>query len=212
MNHGIKKDKNPGCAVIVFAKAPLPGYAKTRLEPVLGPQGAARLAARMIEETLKRAIAAEVGPVELCCAPDASHWKFQQAAALHGIALTAQGAGDLGERMNRALTRSLKNHRRVVLIGTDVPDLGPVQLREAAQALLSQPAVFAPAVDGGYVLVGLAQPMPLLFRGIAWSTRDVMTQTRQRLNKLGVTATELALMRDVDEAEDLAYLPREWLD
>lgn len=199
------------CALIVFAKAPVPGYAKTRLARVLGDEAAARLAARMLEDTLARAMASQIGPVELCCAPDTSHAQFQQAASTHGISLTLQGEGDLGVRMDRALTRCLQNHRRAVLIGTDAPDLDAAYLLQAATLLLTQPAVFGPAFDGGYVLVGLAQPMPLLFKDIAWSTDQVMAQTGEKLDRLGVRGEELPMLRDIDEPDDLQHLPGNWL-
>ncbi|HRH88817.1 MAG TPA: glycosyltransferase, partial [Rubrivivax sp.] len=83
-------------AVIVFAKAPVPGLAKTRLAPALGEAGAAALAERMLRHALAQAVAADVGPVELCAAPDASHPALQAAAAEQGARLTEQGTGDLG--------------------------------------------------------------------------------------------------------------------
>ena len=67
-------------------------------------------------------------------------------------------------------------------------------------------AVFIPAKDGGYVLVGLRQPQPGLFHGIDWSTERVMAQTRQRAHALGVALRELAPLWDVDTPDDLARL------
>lgn len=202
------------CALIVFAKAPVPGYAKTRLAPVLGDEAAAHLAARMLAETLSRAVEADIGPVELCCAPDAAHPAFIHAANLYGsrLTLSLQGEGDLGARMHRALVRNLASHPRALLIGTDAPRLCAAMLRAAAQALLTHPAVFAPASDGGYVLVGLSQAAPALFDGIAWSTSEVMAQTRERLDRLGMTRIELPTLDDVDEPEDLVHVPKEWLE
>lgn len=199
------------CAVIVFAKAPIAGYAKTRLARAIGDQAAARLAQRMLAETVKNAVAAEVGPVELCCAPDDSHPAFTSAKSTHGLALTLQGEGDLGIRMHRALERTLRHHPHALLIGTDAPGLGPQQLRDAADLLRSHPAVFAPAVDGGYVLVGLSAPQPRLFEDIAWSTPQVMAQSRQRACELGLALGELPTLADVDEPEDLVHVPKEWL-
>lgn len=200
----------PDCALIIFAKAPEPGLAKTRLAPLLGVEGAARLASRMLATTALRALAAGIGPVELCCAPDAGHPQFHQLARDHGIALTEQGQGDLGERMHRAFERVLSRYPRAIVIGTDSPDLETTALREAADALSDHPAVFAPATDGGYVLVGLTRPMPVLFQDIAWSSSEVMSQTRQRLARLGVIAYELPMHRDIDEPADFVYLPEEW--
>lgn len=199
------------CAVIVFAKAPVPGYAKTRLIPTLGPVGAAALATRMLHETLARAAEAEIGPVELCCAPDTANPALMEAAHRYGATLTSQGEGDLGHRMHRALARRLQLASSALVIGTDCPGLGARELRDAAQYLADHRAVFAPAADGGYVLVGVSSLLPSLFEDIAWSTEKVMSQTRARLQALGLVAAELPVMHDVDTAEDLVHVPREWL-
>ena len=199
------------CPVIVFAKAPVPGFAKTRLMPALGAQGAARLAERLLEEALRQAVAAAIGPVLLCCTPDASHAAFQRMAKLFAVTLSVQGEGDLGLRMRRALEAALQSHSRVVLIGTDAPGLDAAFLRSAADALLQHDAVFGPASDGGYTLVGLSRPAPELFEGIAWSTPQVMAQTRARAAAAGLTWTERDPVADIDEPADLVHLPPGWL-
>lgn len=202
---------NTHCAVIVFAKAPVPGFAKTRLIPVLGENGAALLAKRMLHATLKVAVEAAIGPVELCCAPDASDTLLASAAAKYGADLMPQGGGDLGQRMYRALARHLQTTTSAIVIGTDCPDLGIHELREAARRLVDHPAVFIPATDGGYVLAGLSSALPSLFEDIAWSTEQVMAQTRTRLASLGLVAAELPAMQDVDTPADLVHVPQEWL-
>jgi len=203
---------NQCCAIIVLAKAPVAGLAKTRLIPALGAQGAARLAQRMLDETLAAATEADVGPVILCCTPDIDHPAFTSAARRYGVVSTEQGGGDLGARMHRALTTALQGCAAAIVIGTDCPTLDAPHLRLAAQALQAAPAVFIPATDGGYVLAGLARPMPMLFESIAWSTDVVMAQTRERLAQIGVVAAELSPMQDIDLPADLIHLPREWLD
>lgn len=200
----------PPCTVIVFAKAPEAGRVKTRLAAVLGMQGAARLAARMLDDALERAVHAGLGPVELCCAPDASHPRFQLAAA-RGIRLSMQGEGDLGQRMRGALERALQSSGRALLIGTDTPGLTPDHLRAAAAALGTHPAVVVPAFDGGYALIGLCAPCPPLFDGIVWSTPQVMHQTRQRARTAGIALAEMEGVRDIDETGDLVHLPAGWL-
>ncbi len=200
------------CALIVFAKAPVPGYAKTRLAAVLGADGAARLAERLLESTIAKAVAAGIGPVTLCCDPDLTHPVFARLANAHPIELSLQGGGDLGVRMHRALDRALRTHRRALLIGTDAPGLDAPLLREAADALIDHDAVFGPAVDGGYTLVGVANSAPaLLFGGIAWSTAQVMQQTRERLASLRLAHAELRELADVDEPADLVHVPSGWL-
>ena len=94
--------------IIVFAKAPRPGLAKTRLIPALGAAGAAALAARMLAHTLDQALASGVGEVELCAAPAPWDATWDGIELPDGIARTAQGEGDLGERMARAARRAIE--------------------------------------------------------------------------------------------------------
>ncbi len=115
--------------------------------------------------------------------------------------------------MRRALARRLATHARVLLIGTDAPALDAALLRQAAAALQSHDAVFVPALDGGYALVGLARPAGAparLFDGIAWSTPQVMAATEARLAELGLRAARLPPLADVDEPADLVHLPPGW--
>jgi hypothetical protein len=194
-------------ATVVFARAPVPGEAKTRLIPALGAAGAAALHERLVDRALATAAAAALGPVELCCTPDEAHPALAALARRHGARLGAQGPGDLGERMNAAFRRVLAGAPRAILIGCDCPALAPRHLREAAAALAGgHDAVLAPAEDGGYVLIGLARVPAGLFAGIAWGGPDVLEQTRARLAGLGWRWLELETLWDVDRPEDLARL------
>lgn len=200
-----------GTALIVFAKAPVAGLAKTRLIPALGAAGAAALAERLLEHTVAAGMAAGFGVVELCTTPEPGHPAFVRLASRHGLVLSDQGTGDLGERMNRALNRRLAGHPRAVLIGTDAPALDAAMLLAAAQALEGHDAVFVPARDGGYALVGLGRPAPRLFEDMAWSTAQVMATTRERARVAGLRWAELPAVPDIDVAADLVHLPPGWL-
>lgn len=194
---------------IVFAKAPVPGRVKTRLAPLLGAAGAARLQARLIGRSLETALAAGCGEVELCCAPHRRHAFFERCARLTGVQLTAQGGGDIGARMYRALARGLDCHDAVILIGSDVPSLRARDLRAAALALRrGADAVFSPAEDGGYALIGAARISKRLFRHVEWGTPSVMVDTRRQLRMLGWRWTELRTVWDVDRPHDHARLLR----
>jgi uncharacterized protein len=199
------------CRVIVLAKAPLPGFAKTRLIPALGADGAAALARRLFERTLEQALLAGLGGVEVCCAPSAAHAWFAPLANDPRLVLTDQGEGDLGERMARAIERALAQHAKVILIGTDIPALDAAHLRDAAAALDTHDAVFTPALDGGYVLVGLRRPARGLFDAMPWSTGQVMQRTRERLAQQGLSHAEGTPLADIDEPADLLHLPPGWL-
>lgn len=214
-------------SIIVFAKAPLPGFAKTRLAKHIGDQAAATLASRMLRAAIEQAVKADCCAVELCCAPDCSHPQFVQLRDEFGITLTEQGEGDLGARMQRALARVLQTQPYALLTGTDAPALDARYLRSAAEALQQQPCVFAPTFDGGYALVGvrqvppqspqnaspkqLATLLPLLFDAMPWSTPQVMPQTRTRLVQAGIAHAELAMLHDIDEVEDMIHLPAGWV-
>ena len=193
--------------IIVFAKAPQPGEAKTRLIPALGPAGAAALHARLLEQTLETAKAAELREVELCCAPDASHPFFAACAATYGVVLTEQGSGDLGDRMHRAVERALGAAARVILIGSDCAVMTPGYLGAAeARLALGSDVVLGPAEDGGYVLVALARNDRALFEGIPWGSAAVLEETRARLRALGWGWRELETLWDVDRPADLERL------
>lgn len=199
-------------ALIVFAKAPVAGLAKTRLMPALGPEGAARLAEQLLAHTLQQALALQVEHLELCVSPTDQHPAFERArhTALGRLHITLQGEGDLGERMHRAISRVLTVHSSVLLIGTDAPSLNTALLEQARQTLKIHPAVFVPALDGGYALVGLTRPAPALFTGITWSTPQVMQDTRARARQMGLRMTELPPVADIDEPADLVHLPEGW--
>lgn len=194
--------------LIVFTKAPAAGQAKTRLIPALGTVGAAALAGRLLDHSVAAGVAAGFAAVELCVTPSTAHPAFQRLQARHRrLAVTLQGEGDLGARMDRALTRALQLSPAVLLIGTDAPALDADMLRSAADALAESDAVFVPAFDGGYALVGLRRPAPGLFVGIDWSTDRVMQQTRGRAAAAGLRIIELPAVSDIDEPADLARLP-----
>jgi uncharacterized protein len=203
------------CRIIVMAKAPVAGLAKTRLIPALGADGAAALAQRLLEHALQQSLEharrAGLDAVELCCAPDARHPGFAAFAAWPGLVLTDQGDGDLGQRMARALDRALNGHATAILIGTDAPALVANVLHLAQAALRDHDAVFVPALDGGYALVGLRRPIPALFDAMPWSTPHVMPCSRERLAAGGASHVELEPVADIDVPADLVHLPAGWL-
>lgn len=199
----------PNARLIVFAKAPVPGQVKTRLAGQLGVRGAAILYRQMLWRMLRIAHVARLCPVELWCAPDTRHGFFVACRREYGVRLRPQGAGDLGQRMNRALNRTLADGHPVVLIGGDCASLGAKELRVPFEYLVAGRAVvLGPAADGGYVLVGLGQPCPEIFQGIAWGTKTVLEATRRRCARAGVDWIELSPGWDVDTPADLRRLRR----
>lgn len=196
--------------IIIFAKAPLPGFAKTRLIPALGQDGAAKLAQRMLLDTLREAIAAGIGTVELCVTPAIHHPAWRDIQLPAGIEISGQGEGDLGARLALAAERSLAGAGQVLLIGTDCVEMSGNLLREAAQALQQHDAVIHGTVDGGYAMLGLRRFSPFLFSDMPWSTAAVAETTIARIGQLGWSVHVGRMLHDVDEPQDLKYLPVQW--
>jgi rSAM/selenodomain-associated transferase 1 len=190
-------------AIAILAKAPIPGFAKTRLIPALGAEGAATFQHSLIVHAVETACAAATGPVALWCAPDATHPAFAALQA-RGIGLMRQADGDLGARMLAAFAAA---DGPALVIGTDCPALTANDLRTAAAVLRGgAEAVVFPADDGGYVLIGARRPEAALFEDMIWSTPQVMDETRRRLWQARLTWQEPATLWDVDRPEDLDRL------
>lgn len=196
--------------VIILAKAPLAGFAKTRLSPALGSAGAAELARYLLARTTAMAVAAGVGEVELCVTPAVTHPVWSSLALPSAVSLTDQGDGDLGVRMARVARRVTGAGEAVLLIGTDCPELGAEHLHRAARALQRHDATLIPTADGGYALLGLNRFHATLFESIAWSTETVAAVTLGRLDALGWTVTRHPEVHDIDEPDDLKWLPKDW--
>ncbi|MBC7918569.1 MAG: TIGR04282 family arsenosugar biosynthesis glycosyltransferase [Rhodoferax sp.] len=198
---------NDSTCIVIFAKAPIAGFAKTRLIPALGEQGAAELARQLLQHAVQQAAAAQAGPIELCVTPNTVHPDFAVLEHEHGVLLSLQGSGDLGERMHRAFERVLASHSSAILIGTDAPALDAPLLLAAQQALRTHDAVFVPAHDGGYALVGLRRPCEAIFHDMTWSTSTVMQETRRRAQNASIRWHELPPVHDIDEPQDLIHVP-----
>ena len=201
-------------ALVIMAKAPQPGHAKTRLIPALGAQGAAELAARLLSHTVQTCLATTAYDViEICATPDIDHPQFQRLAERYGSRLhwSTQTGPDLGARMCNVFERLLSVHQSVVLIGTDAPALTTPMLEGIVSRWQREDAVFVPALDGGYALIGLRCLHPRLFEQMPWGTSAVMQITRQRLREANAQALELEPVTDIDEPADLEHLPAGWL-
>jgi rSAM/selenodomain-associated transferase 1 len=193
----------------VFARYPAPGLVKTRLIPALGPRGAADLHAAMTRRTLelaaswaeRRRAAAELWISG--AGPDEVERPFGR-----GLPLREQQGADLGERMSRAFEALLAEADAAVIVGTDCPELSAAHLDQAFDALLRSDVVLGPALDGGYYLIGLRRPAPLLFDAIEWGTPSVRRATHERARAAGLELIELLPLRDVDGPDDLAVWTR----
>tara|TARA_R110002111_G_scaffold143696_2_gene209804 strand:- start:4333 stop:4974 length:642 start_codon:yes stop_codon:yes gene_type:complete len=197
--------------IVIFAKAPLAGMVKTRLIPALGLDGSALLAKRLLSHTVAQAIAANIGPTELCVSPTTLHPVWKELALPAALVWSAQGEGDLGERLARASQRVTANGESILLIGSDCPSLTAKKIRVAAMALDHYDACMVPVSDGGYALLGLNRHLDAAFIDIPWSTASVAQLTRQRILAEKWTLELFTPLHDIDEAQDLRHLPKSWL-
>ena len=194
----------PDSCLLQFAKAPLQGRVKTRLQSALGEAGSLQLHRALVDYQFRIHQASAVSNLELWCS--AEHDFFHQLVEGTGVQLVEQQGRDLGERMANAFADRLKQYNRAIIIGSDCPAIDGKYITQALEALDDVPAVFGPATDGGYVLIGLSCLNPTLFSDIPWGTGEVMAVTRSRLNSLGWVWKELSALPDIDRPEDLVEL------
>jgi rSAM/selenodomain-associated transferase 2/rSAM/selenodomain-associated transferase 1 len=199
-----------GSRLIVFVRYPVAGRIKTRLIPALGEDGAAALSREMTEHTMNwasRLAGKGEGGVEVRF--DGGSVPKMEAWLGKALRYVPQGDGDIGTRMDRAFRESFaEGIKKVVLIGTDIPELTVFHVREVWKALDEVDLILGPAHDGGYGLIGLRRPAPEIFQGPAWGTDEVLTETLAKAAAADLTARMLPAVRDVDRPEDLPLWER----
>jgi len=196
--------------VIIFAKAPQAGFAKTRLIPALGKDGAAALARKMLIHTLVASLDAKVNTVELCVTPHIDETAWNDISLPTKIEVSHQGEGDLGDRLSRAAERSIAKGESVILVGTDCIEMSGSLLSNAAQNLVEHDAVINCTTDGGYALLGFKQHNRRLFCDMPWSTAAVARTTIERIAQLGWKINIGQMLHDVDVPRDLQFIPKKW--
>ena len=184
-----------GAALLVIAKAPVPGRAKTRLTPPCTPEQAAALAGAALADTLA-AVAAAGGAGRrrvLVLDGEPGDWIPE------GFEVIAQRGAGLAERLANAFADA---GAPSVLVGMDTPQLTPAALEQALRVLEDADAVFGAAADGGYWLIGLRAADPRVFEGVPMSTEQTGACQLARLRELGLRVAEVAPMLDVDTIAD----------
>lgn len=192
--------------LIVFTRYPEAGKTKTRLIPYLGAKKAADLQRQMTEcivgTTRSLSVRGSLS-VEIHFA-GGSLCQMQDWLGLE-LAYRPQPEGDLGKRLQQAFANGFqKGLERIVVIGSDCPEISSHHLEQAFHQLTRHDVVLGPAEDGGYYLVGISQACAQLFQGIAWGTGRVFEQTVAIATRLGLSLATLETLRDVDRPEDIA--------
>ncbi len=194
--------------MIIFGKS-LSEPVKTRLAAAIGVDAARVAYERLLIRTVDAAVNCDAVSPVLCLAGSLSHrsvarWRERWP----DLPIKHQLDGDLGARMAGAFRDA--RSERVLLIGTDCPQITKEYLAKAAAGLGTHDAVLGPVADGGYVLIGLRRLSERVFENIVWSTDSVAEITRDRIAELGWSLTELDELWDVDTSEDYErWLARE---
>lgn len=183
----------------LFAKYPLPGFAKTRLIPSLGPEGAAAVHRHLAGRTCKLLL--ETGQPVTVHYTGAEESRFRQWLG-DGPDFALQPEGDLTARLLAAQIAGPQ-----IFFGADTPDLSLAILEEAIAALARHSVVIGPAEDGGYYLIGMQTPLAYLFTDMPWSTENVLPTTVKRLEDAGIAPHILPTLSDCDRPEDLERWP-----
>lgn len=189
--------------LLQFAREPVPGRVKTRMQPVLSAQEACQLHCELVLWTSQRLTASGLGRVELAVAGSVDDPLFQQCQREGVAAVQAQVGEDLGQRMHNALQSGLQRFAKVVLVGSDCPELDRDYLAQALAALDHAEVVLGRAADGGYVLIAVRALDARWFEGISWGTDSVYAETITRFKASKSRWQALPALRDIDRPEDL---------
>jgi uncharacterized protein len=181
-------------ALIVIAKAPVPGRVKTRLCPPCTPRQAAALAEAALRDTLE-AVAAARGADRRVLALDGETGDWLPA----GFDVVPQRGHGLAERLAAAFKDV---GGPALLIGMDTPQVTSALIDRALSALARRDAALGPALDGGYWAIGLRRPDPRVFDGVPMSVATTGVAQRRRLDELGLSVADLPALRDVDTIAD----------
>ncbi|MER5619865.1 TIGR04282 family arsenosugar biosynthesis glycosyltransferase [Streptosporangium sp. NPDC002544] len=184
--------------IVVIAKEPVPGRVKTRLTPPFTPCEAAALAAAALEDTLRTVSRVPAARRVLALDGTAGAWLPE------GFTLLPQRGSGLDERLAAAFDDA---HRLlpapVVLIGMDTPQVTVAMLATALSLLGPYDAVFGPATDGGFWLLGLRVPNPALLLGVPMSEPTTGEIQLRRLNEAGLSIATMPRLTDVDTPADV---------
>lgn len=197
---------NNAPAVAIFARAPSPGHAKTRLIPLLGARGAADLQAVLLADTVRKVstLARQIFRYIYASGPD-----FPINSVPANYTMKRQRGRDLGKRLVYAFRQLLRGHSVAIVIGTDSPLLPSRILRQAVSELRICDAVLGPCPDGGFYLIGLRRMAPALFRGVRWGTPHAFRDTLPNILRRGFSCSILEPVADIDRPEDFRLLEKE---
>ena len=196
--------KNNDNAVILFARDPILGQVKTRLNSFLDNETILKLYICFLEDSLAKI--QEVGKADcfVGISPENNSGFFNQ-KNISGITLFSQKGKDLGDKMRQAFNdRFRQGYTKVVIIGSDSPSLPVSYIKKALES--EKNLVLGPSIDGGYYLIAMKGKVFEVFSGVDWGTDKVLHETLQRVKDGVISFDLLPVWYDVDLPEDLKFL------
>jgi rSAM/selenodomain-associated transferase 1 len=190
----------------LFIKAPIQGYVKTRLQPYLNPEDSRFLYCAMVEDMVARFKNNLLYDLVIFYWP---HNQFSIIQNWLGMSFkyVSQNGNDLGLKMYNAICWSVENgYKKTILIGSDIPTLNLATIEKGFLKLKDHDVVIGPSNDGGYYLMGLKEPVPVLFHDIHWSTDIVLKETVDKINLVNLNAYFLPRELDIDRIQDVINL------
>lgn len=198
------KQKN---AIVVFAKAPVAGKVKTRLQPFMTPQDSARLQEALIKDSILKLSRIDSAEKFIYYWPDEKRNmldKFIEGTSFH---LQLQKGNDLGEKMENAFIELFnKGFFKIVIIGADSPTLPVEYIDQAFDKLDNSEMVIGPSIDGGYYLIGLKEKNYPVFSFVEWGSDKVLSQTHNLVKKHNIKLLLLPTYFDIDTTENIRFL------
>lgn len=186
--------------LLLFAKAPIAGKVKTRLQSHCSADQAADIAEALLDESLRTACSHWPGNVFVSTWLDSRHPRLQEVCKRHDVQILKQCEGDLGVKMNHAFG---EYGYPLAIMGSDAPHIAPQTLLHLHELLSCGQAAIGPSLDGGYYIIGLSLPAPFLFQNMPWGQDQVLSLTRQYAQENGLELVELQALQDIDEWPDL---------
>ncbi len=192
--------------LLLFAKAPVAGKVKTRLQTHCSAEQAAAIAEKLLRASLEQVCAHWPGEVCVSTWLDFEHPVLLEICAEYGVSVLKQCEGDLGQKMRHAFDR---HGYPLAIMGSDAPHIGLQTLAEVHRRLSDGECVIGPSEDGGYYIIGLSQAADFLFNNMPWGQPQVLGLTRKVAKRNGLVLTQLEVLQDIDEWPDLlAALPQ----
>ena len=188
-------------ALIIFVRNAELGKVKTRLAAQIGNKKTLEIYIKLLQHTRQVAVHADCDKFIFTTEPlQDNTWK--------DFKVEHQANGDLGEKMLHAFNNIFeKGYEKVVIIGSDCPDLSSPIINKAFEKLVKNDIVIGPAEDGGYYLLGMKKLYPDILKNKNWSTSSVFNDTVETINNLDLTFYQLVTLADVDEEKDI---PEGW--